>query len=180
MILGVIYFLSELKCCGNKKSAASHYCCPLLYPCMISFLLCIHFEFSLSICTDDTMKSQSVIFQLVFCPFFLIYVKDTDSTAVEREFQHIILGTYSINVEGGDATTSPADVGIVIEGVEVLHDLRDIASASALLMGVIYALNLSYPQELKAFFEVLQKVFLQLDASRLSSKVQMLKNKLSE
>ena len=68
----------------------------------------------------------------------------------------------------------------MIEGVEVLHDLGDIASASALLMGVIYAPNLSYPQELKAFFEVLQKVFLQLDASRLSSKVQLLKNKLYE
>ncbi|XP_053273381.1 uncharacterized protein LOC128431172 isoform X2 [Pleuronectes platessa] len=103
-----------------------------------------------------------------------------DTDAVERELQHIILGIYSINVEGGDATTSPADVGIVIEGVEVLHDLRDIASTSALMMGFIYALNLSYPKELKAFFEVLQKVFLQLDASRLSSKVQMLKNKLYE
>ena len=32
------------------------------------------------------------------------------------------------------------------------------------LMGVIHALNLSYPQELKAFFEVPQKIFLQLDA----------------
>lgn len=89
-------------------------------------------------------------------------------------------GIYSITVEGGDATTPPADVGIVIEGVEVLHDLGDIATACALLMGVIYALNLSYPQELKAVFEVLQKIFLHLDASRLSIKVQMLKNKLFE
>jgi len=85
-----------------------------------------------------------------------------------------------VEVEGGDATTPPADVGIVIEGVEVLHDLGDVASACALLMGVIYALNLSYPKELKAFFEVLQKLFLQLDASSLSTKVQMLKNKLYE
>ncbi len=62
------------------------------------------------------------------------------------------------------------------EGVEVLHDLGDIASACVLLMAVIYAMNLSYPQELKTFFEVLQKIFLQLDATRLSTKVQMLKN----
>ncbi|CAB1457278.1 unnamed protein product [Pleuronectes platessa] len=101
----------------------------------------------------------------------ILFKEYLDTDAVERELQHIILGIYSINVEGGDATTSPADVGIVIEGVEVLHDLRDIASASALMMGFIYALNLSYPKELKAFFEVLQKVFLQLDASRLSSKM---------
>ncbi|XP_048879276.1 uncharacterized protein LOC125747811 [Brienomyrus brachyistius] len=82
---------------------------------------------------------------------------DTDDTAVQRELEQLTLGIYSVKVEGGDATTPPADVGIVIEGVEVLHDLGDVTSACALLMGVIYALNLSYPMELKAFFEVLQK-----------------------
>ncbi len=56
-----------------------------------------------------------------------------------------------------DATTTPVDVGIVIEGVEVLHDLGDIASACALLMGVIYAMNLSYPQELKTFLRCFRK-----------------------
>ncbi|XP_048854242.1 uncharacterized protein LOC125721828 [Brienomyrus brachyistius] len=85
---------------------------------------------------------------------------DTDDTAVQRELEQLTLGIYSVKVEGGDATTPPADVGIVIEGVEVLHDLGDVTSACALLMGVIYALNLSYPMELKAFFEVLQKYFL--------------------
>lgn len=106
--------------------------------------------------------------------------KDSDGCAAERDLDHVVFGIYSINVEGGDATTTPADVGIVIEGVEVLHDLGDLASACALLMGVIYAMNLSYPQELKTFFEVLQKIFLQLDDTRLSTKVQMLKNKLYE
>lgn len=71
-------------------------------------------------------------------------------------------------------------MGIVIEGVDVLHDFGDIATACVLLMGVIYALNLSYPQEVKAFFEVLQKIFPQLDASRLSTMVHMLKYKLFE
>lgn len=111
------------------------------------------------------------------CPFILPYVKDTDGTAAQRELEQLTLGIYIIKVEGGDATTPPADVGIVIEGVEVLHDLRDVASACALLMGVRYALNLSYPKELKTFFEVLQKLFLQLDVAKLSTKVQMLKNK---
>ncbi|XP_036974895.1 uncharacterized protein LOC119030968 [Acanthopagrus latus] len=105
---------------------------------------------------------------------------DTDGTAAQRELERLTLGIYIIKVEGGDATTPPADVGIVIEGVEVLHDLGDVTSACALLMGVIYAVNLSYPTELKTFFEVLQKLFLQLDAGRLSTKVQMLKNKLYE
>ncbi len=106
--------------------------------------------------------------------------KDLDGCAAQRDLEQVVFGIYSINAEGGDATTIPVDVGIGIEGVEVLHDLGDIASACALLMGVIYAMNLSYPQELKTFFEVLQKIFLQLDATRLSTKVQMLKNKLYE
>ncbi len=93
--------------------------------------------------------------------------KDSDGCAAQRVLEQAVFGIYSINPEGGDATTTPVDVGIVIEGVEVLHDLGDIASACALLMGVIYlyAMNLSYPQELKTFFEVLQKIFLQLDAT---------------
>ncbi len=111
---------------------------------------------------------------------FFVCGKDSDGCAAQRDLEQVVFGIYSINAEGGDATTTPVDVGIVIEGVEVLHDLGDIASACALLMGVIYAMNLSYPQELKMFFEVLQKIFLQLDATRVSTKVQMLKNKLYE
>ncbi|KAI2644372.1 Sulfate adenylyltransferase subunit 2 [Labeo rohita] len=95
---------------------------------------------------------------------------DSDGSAAQRDLEQIVFGIYSINAEGGDATNIPVDVGIVIEGVEVLQDLGDIASACALLMGVIYAMNLSYPQELKTFFEVLQKIFFQLDATRLSTK----------
>ncbi|XP_071343616.1 uncharacterized protein [Trachinotus anak] len=116
------------------------------------------------------LKNLFLDFIVWFCPFCLSYVKDSDATAVQRELERLIFGIYSVSVEGGDATTPPADVGIVIEGVEVLPDLGDVASACALLMGVIYALNLSYPQELKAFFEVLQKFFLQLDDCRLSTK----------
>ncbi|RXN39389.1 LINE-1 type transposase domain-containing 1 [Labeo rohita] len=93
-----------------------------------------------------------------------VYIK-----AAVQGFTNTLLA-ISINAEGGDATNIPVDVGIVIEGVEVLQDLGDIASACALLMGVIYAMNLSYPQELKTFFEVLQKIFFQLDATRLSTK----------
>ncbi|XP_072561238.1 uncharacterized protein [Paramormyrops kingsleyae] len=96
---------------------------------------------------------------------------DSDGSAAQRDLEQVVFGIYSINAEGGDGTNTPVDVGIVIEGVEVLQGLGDIASACALLMGVIYAMNLSYPQELKTFFEVLQKIFLQLDATRLSTKI---------
>ncbi|KAL6475206.1 hypothetical protein MHYP_G00162460 [Metynnis hypsauchen] len=63
---------------------------------------------------------------------------------------------------------------IVVEGTKVLEG-SDLARSCALLMGVIYALNLSYPKQLKFTFEVFQKLFLDLDAQKTSTKVMNLK-----
>ncbi|KAF4109145.1 hypothetical protein G5714_010218 [Onychostoma macrolepis] len=76
---------------------------------------------------------------------------DSDGCAAQRDLEQVVFGIYSIDAEGGDATTISADVGIVTEGVEVLHDLGDIASACALLMGVIYAMNLNRKRSLRCF-----------------------------
>ncbi|XP_060759753.1 uncharacterized protein LOC132870183 [Neoarius graeffei] len=103
--------------------------------------------------------------------------KDVDPEAT-RGMEAIIMGIYVIIHEGAEPDEDPEDVGIVIEGVEVLHGLRNTANACALLLGLIYCLNLSYPKELKSTFEFLQKVIMELDGSRLSTKVQVLKNRL--
>uniref|UniRef100_A0A8C1YI87 Uncharacterized protein n=1 Tax=Cyprinus carpio TaxID=7962 RepID=A0A8C1YI87_CYPCA len=68
---------------------------------------------------------------------------------------------------------SPKNIGIVIEGMEVITGLGDIARACSVLLGLTYALNLDYPT-----FEVFQKLFLELDDSKLSNKVQSLKSNL--
>ena len=78
----------------------------------------------------------------------------------------------------GEAEAVSSSVAIVLEGQEVIHGLKDVAKATCLLFGLIYALNLIYPKEYKYFFEVIQKVFMELDGDRLSPKVQSLKNKL--
>lgn len=88
-----------------------------------------------------------------------------------------MMGVYIIQKEG-DPGGDPEDIGVLIEGVEVLSGLGDTAMACALLFGLIYCLDLSYPPELKCTLEVLQKILLKLDGQRLSSKVQFLKNKL--
>lgn len=75
------------------------------------------------------------------------------------------------------ATSDPASARIVIEGTEVLEDV-DVPRACALLMGLIYAINLSYPKVLKNTFEVFQKIFLQLDDLKANPKVMSLKSKL--
>uniref|UniRef100_A0A3B1IXZ8 Uncharacterized protein n=1 Tax=Astyanax mexicanus TaxID=7994 RepID=A0A3B1IXZ8_ASTMX len=81
---------------------------------------------------------------------------------------------------GADSTDVPEDVGIVIEGCTVLQDLGDVANGCAVLLGLIYCLNLSYPKDLRYTFDFFQKVLMELDGSKLSNKVQVLKNKLLE
>lgn len=72
----------------------------------------------------------------------------------------------------------PVYVGVIIEGTEVLGDCRSVTNACVLLMGIIYAVNLSYPLKLKYTFEVFQKLFLELDTLKMSAKVQSLHKKL--
>ncbi|XDV34354.1 hypothetical protein PO909_004518 [Leuciscus waleckii] len=78
---------------------------------------------------------------------------------------------------GASTSNSPKNIGIVIEGVEVITGLGDIARACSVLLGLTYSLNLDCPR-LKYTFEVFQKLFLELDDSKLSNKVQSLKSKL--
>lgn len=82
-----------------------------------------------------------------------------------------------IIITRGATIADPISARIVIEGTELQEDL-DIPRACALLMGLIYALNLSYPKELKNTFEAFQKIFLELDDLKASPKVMSLKNKL--
>lgn len=89
-----------------------------------------------------------------------------------------VIGIYVAKHEGADVDDPPEDIGIVVEGVQVLQDLKDVANACALLFGIMYCLNLSYPSDLKYTFEFLQKVLMELDVHRLSNKIQILKNKL--
>lgn len=70
------------------------------------------------------------------------------------------------------------DIGIVIDGAKVLTTLGNFTRACTMLMGLIYALNLAYPKELKYSFEAFQKLFLELDCAKLSPKVNNLKIKL--
>lgn len=49
-----------------------------------------------------------------------------------------------------------------------------------MLFGLMYVLNLSYPADLRYMFEVIQKIWMELDATKLSNKALALKNRLSE
>ncbi|MEQ2213956.1 hypothetical protein XENOCAPTIV_024545, partial [Xenoophorus captivus] len=98
----------------------------------------------------------------------------------QEGMRQMILGIFIIKKEGAEPTDDLEDVGIIIEGVEVLHGLGNIANAVAILFGFIYSLDLSYPTKLKYTFEVFQKIVMEPDGNCLSTKAQVLKNKLFE
>uniref|UniRef100_A0A3P8Y9H4 Uncharacterized protein n=1 Tax=Esox lucius TaxID=8010 RepID=A0A3P8Y9H4_ESOLU len=74
--------------------------------------------------------------------------------------------TDKINIYHIKTTTpeGPDDIGIVVEGVKVLTTLGNFPRACSMVIGLAYAVNLAYPKE--------------LDYSKLSPKVNGLKNKL--
>uniref|UniRef100_A0A087YS58 Uncharacterized protein n=1 Tax=Poecilia formosa TaxID=48698 RepID=A0A087YS58_POEFO len=69
------------------------------------------------------------------------------------------------------AEEDPSDVSIVTEGNQVMEGCGSRIKACVLLMGLIYALNLDYPKQLKNTFEAFQKPFLEFDGVKLLKKV---------
>uniref|UniRef100_A0A3P8TRC5 Uncharacterized protein n=1 Tax=Amphiprion percula TaxID=161767 RepID=A0A3P8TRC5_AMPPE len=72
----------------------------------------------------------------------------------------------------------PEDVRIILEGVTELDELTNVPFAVAVLLALVYALNLSYPLELKYTNKALQKIIMELQGNKLSAKVQTLKTLL--
>ncbi|KAL1270492.1 hypothetical protein QQF64_029508 [Cirrhinus molitorella] len=102
---------------------------------------------------------------------------DTDFDHSKRDMANTATEIYIIRPEDVEAFHPPSDFGLIVEGVNVLQNLgHRVTKACALLLGVIYSLNLSYPSDLKNTFAFFQKVLLGLDAQKLSHKIQVLKN----
>ncbi|XP_034562508.1 uncharacterized protein LOC117829078 [Notolabrus celidotus] len=102
------------------------------------------------------------------------YMDMTEATALSA-IEKTTVGIYVTRETPGNDFP---DVGIIIEGVVVLQDLDNVALATAMLFGLFYSLNMSYPSQLRYTFEVIQKVVMELDATQLSRKAQNLKTKL--
>ncbi|XP_042252026.1 uncharacterized protein LOC121886160 [Thunnus maccoyii] len=124
--------------------------------------------------TDDPIK--------VFCSkggyagqkirtIMALTAKDNECAEAESGIAQTTMGIYAIRVEGASPEDEMyADVGVVLGGVEVLQNLQSITFASVMLYRLLYALNLSYPKDLKCTFEVFQKILMERDTNKLSSK----------
>ncbi|XP_017540982.1 uncharacterized protein LOC108413126 isoform X1 [Pygocentrus nattereri] len=71
-------------------------------------------------------------------------------------------------------------VAVVVEETIVLHyyKLKDVACSFAMLMGIIYCVNLEYPQAMKYSFEFLQRVVMKVKPDQASARIHGLRNKL--
>ncbi|KAK1900083.1 UPF0234 protein [Dissostichus eleginoides] len=67
------------------------------------------------------------------------------------------------------------NVAVVVEETIVLHNLKDVACGLAMLLGIMYSLNLQYPLEMKYSFEFLQRVVMKIQSDQASAKVHGLK-----
>jgi len=71
-----------------------------------------------------------------------------------------------------------SDVALVIEEAVVLRGLGDIPNAYVNMMGLLYALNINYPKNLRYTFEVIQRLLMNIGADACSARVHSLKNTL--
>ncbi|XP_038139855.1 uncharacterized protein LOC119782782 [Cyprinodon tularosa] len=98
---------------------------------------------------------------------------NTDGGSSEAAMMETTFGIFVIRKEGAEPGDGPEDVGIVLDG------LGNVPLAVVMLFALVYALNLSYPPELRYTFEALQKIIMELDGNRLSKKNQTLKTLLA-
>ncbi|XP_059366263.1 sterile alpha motif domain-containing protein 3-like [Carassius carassius] len=70
------------------------------------------------------------------------------------------------------------DTAIILESVIAMDGLENVPHAMCFVFGLIYALNMEYPSQLKNTFEFIQRVFLSLGHKSLKPKLQSLKNLL--
>lgn len=67
---------------------------------------------------------------------------------------------------------------VVLEDQIILHDIKDFSQAVAMLMGLLYVLNIDYPKELCYTFEVIQKILMNIAADHCSARVHGLRNRI--
>ncbi|KAI4884220.1 hypothetical protein NFI96_024381 [Prochilodus magdalenae] len=63
---------------------------------------------------------------------------DIDGNDCQEEMLKMVLGIFVVRHERAEPTHDPEDIGIVLEGLEVLSEVRSVPFAVAVLLGLIY------------------------------------------
>ncbi|CAL8377988.1 unnamed protein product [Gadus morhua 'NCC'] len=99
---------------------------------------------------------------------FFLQPLETDPD--EKGLRGVSVGLLAVREED-DPAVSPdvRDWAVVLEGSIVLHDLPDLGTAFAYLFGLLYAMNIDYPKEMRYTFEAIQTIFFELGSQRTRS-----------
>lgn len=87
------------------------------------------------------------------------YIFMLQGTKLE-ELEQLVVAITVITKDIDSTSDSPKEIGVIIEGMEVIKGHGDIDRACCLLLGLTDALSRDYPKQLKYTFEVFQKTFL--------------------
>jgi len=101
------------------------------------------------------------------------------SQETEDGTKGVSVGILYVMEDNDQTTSSPMiqNIAVVLEEVVVLEDVPDTSTALAYLFGLLYALNFSYPKNLKYTFDAIQNLFMELGSGS-TQRVLSLKNKL--
>lgn len=108
-----------------------------------------------------------------------VHLQVVQKDEAESELAKTTMGLFVLREKQGPLC-EPVEIGIIIDGVEVLSELSSVASACAMLFGLIYSLDLKYPDELKYSFETFQKIVMDIESRKMSKRVQNLAAKLQD
>ncbi|CAI5648615.1 unnamed protein product [Oreochromis niloticus] len=96
----------------------------------------------------------------------------------EEELQSTTMALFVFR-DNSSLLHQPRDIGIIIDGVEVLNELPSVAAGVAMVFGLCYALNMEYPRGFRFTFEALQKIMMELDFNKMTSKIRKLNCELN-
>lgn len=94
----------------------------------------------------------------------------SEKDQAEQELESTTMAVFVLR-ENSSPLQQPKEIGIIIDGVEVLNELPSVAAGVVMLFGLCYALNMEYPQGFKFTFEALQKILMELGSNKMSSKI---------
>ncbi|KAF4102562.1 hypothetical protein G5714_017362 [Onychostoma macrolepis] len=135
---------------------------------------------------DDTNERRRIA-ALLGLPHYLreepsdiIRMCDAHGETLAAAMEGMQLGLL-IGYEGDNQDAFPREVfnvAVVVEETVVLHNFKDVPSSFAMLLGIIYCVNLEYLRAMKYSFEFLQRVVMKIKPDQASARVHGIRNKL--
>ncbi|KAL2082779.1 hypothetical protein ACEWY4_022597 [Coilia grayii] len=122
----------------------------------------------------EELDSQTLCFQsdsVIYC-----VLQNTEALGPHTQAMKIGILEVTDSTNSGPHPTV-VNVAVVLEEEVVMDNLGDFTNAFMMLFGLLYALNMEYPKDLRYTFEAVQKIILNL-GKECTARIQSLKNKL--